>query len=118
MLPEWAKSQAERSDEAVPQGALYAEQRTQWIVKVLNQTQTIQPGIRGGSLIFFLPLKGGLSPRHQRTYVLRECQYTKVDIQFRSVPGPADLLEGSPEDVIGSVSKSYFECGHSERSSR
>lgn len=113
-LPEWAKSQAERSDEAVPQGPVYAEQRTQWIVKVLNQTQTIHAGMKRRELDHLLTTEGGISTRHQRTYVLRECQYIKFDIQFRSVPGPADPIEGSPEDVIESVSKPYLEFGHSD----
>jgi len=113
-LPEWAKSHAERSDEAVPQGPLYAEQRTQWIVKVLNQTQTIHAGMKRRELDHLLTTEGGMSTRQQRTYVLRECQYIKVDIQFRSVPGPADSFEGSPEDVIESVSRPYLGFGHSD----
>jgi hypothetical protein len=113
-LPEWTKSQAERSDEAVPQGPLYAEQRTQWIVKVLNQTQAIQAGMKRRELDLLFTPEGGISTRHQRTYVLRECQYIKVDVQFGSVPGPADSFEGSPEDVIESVSKPYLEFGHSD----
>ena len=111
-LPEWAKSQAERNDEAVPQGPLDAEQRTQWIVKVLHQIQTIQAGMKRRELDLLFTTEGGISTRHQRTYVLRECQYIKINIQFRSVPGPADRFEGSPEDVIESVSKPYLEFGH------
>ena len=113
-LPEWAKSQAERSDEAVLQGHLYAEQRTQWIAKVLNQTQTIHAGMKRRELDPLFTTEGGISTRNQRTYVLRECQYIKVDIQFRFVPGPTDSSEDSPEDVIESVTKPYLEFGHSD----
>ncbi len=112
--PEWTTIQAERNDEAVPQGSLYTEQRSRWIVNVLNQTQTLHAGMKRRELDHLLTTEGGISTRRQRTYVLRECKYIKFDIQFQEVPGPADSIEGSPEDVIVSVSRPYLEFGHSD----
>jgi hypothetical protein len=111
-LPEWAKSQSEVSDEAVPNGPAYVEQRTQWIASVLRQIQTIHPGMKRRDLDRIVTTGGGLSTRFQRTFVLHDYRYIKVIFslnppqapQIHSTTTPKTLLSQSPNLTWSSVS--------------
>jgi hypothetical protein len=56
-------------------------------------------------LLNLFTTEGGLSTAHRRTYVLIECPYIKVDIQFKA--GSSE----SNEDLIVSMSKPYLAWG-------
>jgi hypothetical protein len=110
-LPEWAKPLWELADEAVPEGPVFDQQRTAWIAKLLRQIETIQPGMKRKDLPPTLTTEGGMSTRDQQTYVSSECPYIKVNVRFRPVGKGPWLLNGSPEDIIESMSKPYLDWG-------
>ncbi len=107
-LPDWAKSQSERSDEAVPQGLVYNQQRTQWIAKLLREIQRVHPGMKRKDLQSFLTTEGGISTRYQRTYISLECPYIKLDVRFRVTTKDVKFLDESPDDVIEAISTPYL----------
>jgi hypothetical protein len=53
--------------------------------------------------------EGGLSTRKQRTYVLKQCPYIKVDVEFSPVANEKDLLEEMLEDKITKISRPYLQ---------
>jgi hypothetical protein len=110
-LPQWAKSQSEIEDEAVPSSASLAVERSHWIAKMMRQIQTIHPGIRRKDLAPLFQTEGGLSTRTQRTYVLAECPYIKVVVRFKPATDPDDFVEGNPDDIIESISTPYLGYG-------
>jgi hypothetical protein len=108
-LPQWAKSPSQLRDESVPEGPAYAQQRTDWIAKVLSRIDSIHAGMTRKDLNRVLTTEGGLSTRLQRTYVFVDCPYIKVEVRFKAAAGTTDLIGESPGDVIESISKPYLE---------
>lgn len=107
-LPQWAKTQTQIEDEAVPESAELAQQRTAWIAKLLRQLETIHPGMHRQDLDAILTTEGGLSTRFERTYVSRECPYIKVEIRFKHMKGDTDEITEKPDDVVEWISAPYL----------
>ncbi len=91
--------------------------QTAWIANSLKKMQKIKPGMTRADLLEVFTTEGGLSTRLRRTYVYRECQYIKVDVEFEPVGRPARDAEGrvtlveANEDVIKKISRPYLEWG-------
>jgi hypothetical protein len=56
--------------------------------------------------------EGGLSTRTHRTYVLKGCPGTKVDVEFIPVGEEQDGLAESPNDKILKLSNPYLDYSH------
>ena len=108
LLPQWAKDQAQISDESVPMSAELTIERRKWIAKVMREIGTIEPGMRRKDLLKVFTTEGGLSNRLQRTYVDSDCMYIKVDVHFKAVNNESDNLTESPDDIIESISRPYL----------
>lgn len=95
---------------ALGQGTTHVE----WVASVLREIQSIEPGATRAELLTLFTTEGGLSTGLQRTYVLRQCPYIKVDVSFRPVGRPARdasdrvTLVESEQDVIVSISRPYL----------
>jgi hypothetical protein len=109
VLPQWAKSQQQIQDESVPMSPELTQQRIMWISKVLSQIDKIRPGMRRKDLLKMFTTEGGISNRFQRTYVLSECGYIKVDVRFKAIGSEQDTDEGNPDDIIVSISRPYLQ---------
>jgi hypothetical protein len=101
-LPQWAKGRAQLDDESVPEGPAYSEQRTLWLGKVIRQVAAISPGMTRTDLLRIFRTEGGIYMREQQTYVLKECNYIKVDVVF----SPANDEAG---DRIVRISRPYLD---------
>jgi len=84
-----------------------ADRHTAWVAEVLKRMQTIKVGMTREALLKVFTVEGGLSTGLQRTFVSRDCQYFKVDIEFKAVSRPdrdnqgrVTLIE-DPRDLIG-----------------
>lgn len=108
-LPQWAKSQSQIQDEAVPMSAALTQERTYWIAKVLRQIEKIEPGMRRKDLGGILTTEGGLSNRFQRTYVHVDCPYIKVNVRFKAASDETNALKEDPDDTIESVSQPFLQ---------
>ena len=53
--------------------------------------------------------EGGFSNRLWRKYVLKDCPYSKVDVEFDVVGDAKDLSIEANEDRIKSISKPFLE---------
>ena len=88
--------------------------QTAWIANSLKKMQKIKPGMTRADLLKVFTTEGGLSTSLNRTYVYRECQYIKVDVEFEPVGRPARDAEGrvtlveANEDVIKKISRPYL----------
>lgn len=107
-LPQWAKGPGEIQDESVAQSDALAEERTKWVAKVLRRIGNIQPGMTREELSKVFTTEGGLSSRLQRTYVLAECPYIKVDVRFKAANDEGNWEKEEPRDVIESISRPYM----------
>jgi hypothetical protein len=58
---------------------------TQWVSSVLAWTVDIKPGTPQRDLLRVFSTEGGVSTRTHRTYVLKQCPYIKVDVEFAAV---------------------------------
>jgi len=56
--------------------------------------------------------EGGLSTRRQRTYVLKQCRYIKVDVEFAPVGKAETAFDESPNDTIVKISNPYLQFSH------
>jgi hypothetical protein len=108
-LPQWAKSQAQIQDEAVPISVSLTQERTYWIAKVLRQIGKIEPGMRRKDLGGIFTTEGGLSNRFQQTYVHVDCPYIKVTVRFKAASDESNALKESPDDTIESISQPFLE---------
>ena len=113
-LPQWAKSQSQIEDEAVPMSAALTQERTFWIAKVLRQIEKIEPGMRRKDLGGILTTEGGLSNRFQQTYVHVDCPYIKVTVRFRAASEESNALKEDPDDTIESVSRPFLQWSISD----
>ena len=108
-LPQWAKSQSQIQDEAVPMSAALTQDRTYWIAKVLRQIEKIEPGMRRKDLGGILTTEGGLSNRFQRTYVHVDCPYIKLTVRFKAASDETNALKEDPDDTIESISQPFLQ---------
>ena len=67
-------------DESVPKGAVYSQQRTMWIAKVLKLIGLIHPGMTRRDLHSKFTTEAGLSTRTQQTFVYKDCPCIKVEV--------------------------------------
>ena len=84
-----------------------AEHR-KWIVRVLESTGTIKPGMTREDLLKVFTTEGGISTRFQRTYVYKNCPYIKVRVAFEAAENPDDGLTEKPEDRITKISAPFL----------
>ena len=108
-LPQWAKSQSQIQDEAVPMSAVLAQERTYWIAKVLRQIEKIEPGMRRKDLGGILTTEGGISNRFQQTYVYVDCPYIKINVKFKAASDETNALKEDPDDTIESISQPFLQ---------
>ncbi len=86
-------------------------EHTNWIRSVLPWIQDIKPGMTRKDLLRVFTTEGGLSNRSRRTYVLKQCPYIKVDVEFTPATNEEDRLTEMPEDKIATISRPYLEYG-------
>jgi len=86
-----------------------AASRQQWVSSVLKQIETIKVGMTRQDLLKVFTTEGGISTRHQRTYVHKECGYIKVDVEFKSVGQEDQKLKELPADQITVISRPYLQ---------
>ena len=79
-------------------------EHTQWVSSVLAWIATIKPGMTRSDLLRVFTTEGGLSTRTHRTYVLKQCQTIKVDVEF-------SISANEAEDKITHISKPYLDYG-------
>ena len=84
-------------------------EHTRWVDNVLGWTLDIRPGMSRGDLLRVFTTEGGLSTRMHRTYVLKQCPFIKVDVEFAATSNVQDPLTEMPDDKIISISKPYLE---------
>jgi hypothetical protein len=106
MLPQWTKSSYQLAEESLPEGALFSQQQTVWIGKVLGEINTIHVGMTRKELRKVFKEEGGLSTRTQRTYVYKGCPYIKVNVTFSAVGAPG--MDESDDDRLTSISGAYL----------
>jgi hypothetical protein len=85
---------------------------TQWVSSVLSWTADIRPGMTRGDLARVFTTEGGISTRTRHTYVLKQCPYIKVDVEFAAVSKEQDSLTELPDDKIVKISKPYLDYSH------
>jgi hypothetical protein len=84
-------------------------QATTWIDSVMQSIGTIKPGMTRKDLLKVFTTEGGLSsPQHQR-FVLQECPYIKVDVDFAPALKESDHFIEAPEDKIVKISRPFLE---------
>jgi hypothetical protein len=84
-------------------------EHTTWITSVLTWIQDVKPGMTRKDLLKGFTTEGGLSNRSRRTYVLKQCSYIKVDVEFAAVTNEQDRLAEMPEDKIATISRPYLD---------
>ena len=77
------------------------------IANVLKQCQSIRPGMTRADLAKVFSTEAGLSTITHRTYVYRDCPYTKVDVDF--APSVPTQNAEKPTDVLTKISNPYLE---------
>ena len=86
-----------------------------WVEQCIKRMGTIQPGMTRAQLLKVFTTEGGWSTGLQRTYVLPECPYMKVDVKFTAVGRPERDKDGrvtlieSPKDTIKDISRPYLQ---------
>jgi hypothetical protein len=86
-----------------------SESHRQWIAHVLRQIETIKIGMTRQDLLQVFTTEGGLSTRSQRTYVHKECDYIKVNVEFKAIGQEDQKLNEMPEDIITAISTPYLQ---------
>ena len=66
--------------------------------------QTVKVGMTRSELMSVFTTEGGISTTSQRTYVLRQCPYVKVDVKFAAANREQEL----PTDRIVEISRPYL----------
>jgi len=86
-----------------------------WVTRALQKMETIKPGMTRADLLTVFTTEGGLSTGLRRTFVSRDCQYFKVDVEFKAVGRPGRdkegrvTLEEDSRDIIVNVSRPYLQ---------
>ena len=80
----------------------------------MTRMETVKVGMTRADLLKVFTSDGGLFTGLRRTFVSRDCQYFKVDVEFEAVGRPGrdsegrvTLLEG-PADRIATISRPYL----------
>lgn len=94
---------------AIGAGAEIDWDHTKWISSVLAWIKDIKPGMTRTDLLKVFTTEGGLSNRLHRTYVLEQCPYIKVDVEFAPATNEQDRLTEMPDDKIYKISRPYLE---------
>jgi hypothetical protein len=81
---------------------------TSWVGNIVNWTHDIHPGMTRRDLLRLFTMESGISTPTHRSYVLKECRYIHVDVEF-SLVGPRQNLMEMPEDEIAQISKPYLD---------
>ena len=79
------------------------------LATVLEECQSIKPGMARWNLLRIFTTEGGLSTPRHRTYIWRGCPYVKVDVDFNPSDPKQDAHEEQPTDVITKISKPYLD---------
>lgn len=87
----------------------YDKDLTQKIQKVIEDANTIKPGMKRADLLEIFTEEGGISTRTWRRYAYRGCPYIKVDVEFKPAGNEEDKLHQGPEDIIIKISKPFLE---------
>jgi hypothetical protein len=104
------------SSPSTAQQSVYQSEPCKWIDATLLRIQTLKPGMTRGDLIKLFTIEGGMYNRKHRTYVLRECPYIHLNVDFDPVgldPTPNAGI-GRPEDKIVNISVPYLYWGVAE----
>lgn len=108
-LAQWAKGAMQLAIESVPENDRLAQERKEWITKVLYEISKIRPGMTRRDLLKVFTIEGSLSTRRQRTYVYAGCPYIKVDVKFTTANGDrGEVVREELGDVVESISKPYL----------
>ena len=78
-----------------------------WVANALKRMQTVRPGMTRAVLLTVFTTEGGIFTRTHRKYVSRDCQYFKVDVDFRASGGSG--RDQQARDVIVKISRPYLE---------
>lgn len=95
----------------LPSTAAIDWEHTTWVESVLRWTVFLKPGMTRKDVLTIFTTEGGLSNRHQRTYVLKQCPYVKVNVEFAPVGDAQNVLAESPDDKITKISNPYLQFG-------
>jgi hypothetical protein len=71
-----------------------AQDNNAWVTHALEKMDTIKPGMTRANLLAVFTTEGGLSTGVHRAFVSRDCQYFKVNVDFRAVGRPNRDKEG------------------------
>jgi len=82
-------------------------QHTQWVGSVLAWTADIKPGMTRKDLLRIFTVEGGISTPTRRTYVLKQCFYIHVDVEF--LPVGSNPFNEMLDDKILKISKPYLD---------
>ena len=93
----------------LPGGPAVDWEHTQWVSSVLAWTADIKPGMTRGDLLRVFTTEGGLFTRTRRTYVLKQCPYIKVDVEFAATSKEPDPSSEMPDDKIARISRPYLD---------
>ena len=86
-----------------------------WVTNALKRMETVKPGMTRADLLSVFTTEGGLSTGLRRTFVSRDCQYFKVDVDFKAVGRPNRDKEGrvtldeDSRDIIVNISRPYLQ---------
>lgn len=84
-------------------------EHTQWVGNVLLWTADIKPGMTRKDLLQVFTTEGGISTRTQRTYILKQCPYIKVTVEFEAVKNAEDSSRETIEDKIVKISAPFLQ---------
>ena len=85
-------------------------EHTQWVGSVLAWTADIKPGMTRKDLLRIFTVEGGISTRTRRTYVLKQCPYIHVDVEF--LPVGNNPFSEMLDDKILKISRPYLDYSH------
>ena len=81
----------------------------EWVAGVISSIQTIRPGMTRSDLSGLFTTEGGLSNRLHRVFVLKQCPYINVQIEFEAVGEEQNILVERLEDKIVKISDPFLQ---------
>ena len=79
------------------------------IAQVLNECESMVPGMTRAQLLKVFTTEGGLSTAGKCTYAHRRCPYIKVDVEFNLSETNQNAVPDRPADVVRRISPSYLQ---------
>lgn len=76
---------------------------------VLRWMIEIKPGMTRKDILKIFTTEGGLSFGRERRYVLKQCPYIKVDVDFAPAADGQSPFTDLPDDKITKISRPYLE---------